>query len=128
METNINEKLKNLKTEDLIWIIYFFLALASLISNQFERYSLIRNGRQTNPISKKINVTIFAITFIIYIYFAYINWRDIEQLKFGISKGKERSILESQARLVAALLFLVGGAIYLISEIASGDNNEIGFI
>ena len=128
MGTNINEKLKNLKIEDLIWITYFFLALASLISNQLERDSLIQTGRQTNPISQKINVTIFAISFIIYIYFAYINWCDIEQIKYGISEGKERSILESQARLVAALLFIVGGTIYLISEATNREDTEIGFI
>ena len=31
-------------------------------------------------------------------------------------------------QLIAALLFLIGGAIYLIQEVISYDSNEIGFI
>ena len=127
MNSNLTEQLNDLKNEDFIWIIYFFLAIASILSNQFERNSLIRNNRRFNSASKSINITIFAITLFIYIYFAYINWRDIERIKKGVSNSN-RNILENQARLIAALLFLVGGAIYLIVEIQSGNANEIGFI
>lgn len=124
MNSDINEQLNDLKIEDLIWIIYFFLAIAALISNQFEKDSLIRNNRKFNNTSKSINITIFTITFFIYLYFAYINWRDIKK---DISSNN-RNAFESQARLIAALLFLVGGTIYLIVEIRSGNANELGFI
>ena len=127
MNNSINEQLRDLKIEDLIWIVYFFLALAALISNHFERNSLLKNNRKFNNTSNKINVTIFTITLYIYIYFAFINWRDIERIKKGITKNNGRDILASQARLVAALLFLVGGIIYLITETTNVDN-EIGFI
>jgi len=128
MNNSINEQLENLKIEDLIWIIYFFLAIASIISNQYERSSLLKNNRRFNSTSKKINVTIFIITFFIYLYFAYINWQDIENIKKGHLTDNSRNILASQARLIAALLFLVGGTIYLITETQSSDSNEIGFI
>lgn len=126
MNNSVNEQLSNLKIEDLIWIIYFFLALASIISNEYERSSLIKRNQRFNQTSKKINVTIFIITFFIYLYFVYINWRDIEKIKKGVSNS--RNILISQARLIAALLFLVGGTIYLITELQSSNEEEIGFI
>jgi len=128
MNTSINEKLRDLKIEDLIWIIYFFLALASLISNIYERNSILQNNQRFNRASKKINITIFIITFFIYLYFAFLNWRDIERIKKGLSTNSDRNILVSQARLIAALLFLVGGVIYLITEVQSAEASEIGFI
>lgn len=127
MNSSINETLKNIQTEDLIWIIYLFLAIASLISNEYEKETLLRTGNQRNNDSKKINVTIFTITFIIYIYFAYINLKDIQKIKNGIQNNSTRSIIESQARLIASLLFIVGGAIYLITE-ANSSTEEIAII
>ena len=127
MNSSINETLKNIQTEDLIWIIYLFLAIASLISNEYEKKTLLRTGNQRNNDSKKINVTIFTITFIIYIYFAYINLKDIQKIKNGIQNNSTRSIIESQARLIASLLFIVGGAIYLITE-ANSSTEEIAII
>lgn len=123
MNSNINEKLNDLKTEDIIWIIYLFLAIAALLSNYYERNSVLNNNNQFNKISKKINITIFTVTFFVYLYFAFLNWRNIKKGYFD-----NENILLNQARLIAALLFLVGGTIYLIAEIKDAVSAEIGFI
>jgi len=128
MNVSINEQIRDLKIEDLIWVIYFFLALFSIISNSYEREALIKTNKRFNKKSQNINVTIFIITFVIYLYFVFINWRDIEMIKRGQTTKGGRNILTSQARLVAALLFLVGGAIYLITEAEAQESNEIAFI
>lgn len=122
---NVREQLDNLKKEDIIWIIYFFLATAALISNVFERKSIFIRNNPNNKTSQNINITIFIITFFIYLYFVLLNWRNVEQLKNQISN---KNILQSQARLIAALLFLVGGLIYLITEIQGNENTEVGVI
>lgn len=41
---NIGVKLQRLKTEDLIWIIYLFIAIAALISDYYERNYLQTNN------------------------------------------------------------------------------------
>jgi len=127
MDINIKNKLKNLNIEDIIWIIYFFLALASLLSNQFERDSIINNNSYSKKKVKQINVTIFTITFFIYLYFVYINYRDVKDLKNTINNQNNNAALLSEARLIAAILFLIGGTIYLFTE-QSKNENEIGFI
>lgn len=123
MQESINQKLNNIKIEDFIWVVYLFLAIFAIISNEYEKTSLIRNGTTKNLKSKKINVTIFTITFIIYIYFAYINWRDLHSSYLR----NKKQLIENQARLIAALLFIIGGAIYLITE-ANSETPEVGFI
>lgn len=123
MNSNINENFKDLEIEDLIWLIYIFLAIAALISNYYEKTSLIFNNKQYNKNSKSINITIFIITFFVYLYFVYLNWRNIKKEYLN-----NQNILLSQAKLIAALLFLVGGIIYLITEIQDTDNAEIGII
>ena len=122
---NIKEQLNNLKIEDLIWIIYFFLATAALISNYYERKTLYIRNNPNNKTSKTINITIFVITFFIYLYFVLLNWRNVERLRHQIHS---KDILHSQARLIAALLFLIGGFIYLVTEINSSNEVELGLI
>lgn len=122
---NIKEQLNNLKTEDLIWIIYFFLAAAALISNYYERKSIFIKNNPNNKASKNINITIFVITFFIYLYFVLLNWQNVKRLRHQIHNN---DILHSQARLIAALLFLIGGFIYLVTEINSSNEVELSLI
>jgi len=128
MNESISQKLNDLKTEDLIWIIYFFLAISALLSNYYEKDSILNNKTNSKRISKNINITVFTISLFIYLYFVYLNYRDIEQIKKGYVDSTNKHILENQARLIAAILFLVGGTIYLITEINSATETEVGFI
>ena len=122
---NFNEQLNDLSIEDIIWVIYFFLAISALISNYYERKNLLIRNTTSNYISHNINITIFVITLFIYIYFVYTNYRDFKNLKREIAK---KQVLLSEAKLIAALLFLVGGIIYLITEIADNEETEIAII
>ena len=47
----LNERLKTLKTEDFIWVIYIGIILASWYSNALERKYLLTNDKN----SKEIN-------------------------------------------------------------------------
>ena len=126
MNSYLKRQLNNLKIEDFIWLIYLFLAIAAIISNIYEREFILKKDKSANNIFRKINITIFVITFFIYLYFVFLNWHNIEEIKKDISKN--RNTLNSEARLIAALLFLIGGIIYLITEINDYEDTEIGFI
>lgn len=116
MINEIKEKLNALKNEDLIWILSFFLVLASLISNQYERNAILENNPKFNLVSNDIKILIFTIALFIYIYFIFVTNQSIEKLKNEISCNNKQLIIE-QARLVASLLFFIGGIIFLITEI-----------
>ena len=122
---DILNRLKRLKTEDFIWIIYFFIAAFAIISNAFEKDYIKTNNITSFRKSKNINIVLFFIAFFIYLYFVLLFTKDLSNMERNFNNSKYRNTF---LQLIASLLFLIGGAIYLIQEVISYDNTEIGFI
>lgn len=110
----IGIKLQRLNTEDFIWVIYFFIALFAIISDVYERKFLINQDYKSQKIYKTINITIFIVALFIYVYFVLINYEDIKELKTNVTK---KEVLNQHLSLIAALLFLIAGAINLYIEL-----------
>lgn len=122
---NIDEKLKRLRREDIIWIIYFFIAGAALYSNELDRVFLKNHNVQAYKKEKTINITIFVIAFFIYLYFVLLVTTDINKMEHNFNNPKYR---HDFIQLIGALLFLIGGAIYLYLEITTNDAADVGII
>ncbi len=122
---SLNAKLKKLKIEDFIWIVYFFIAAAALYSNYDERKFLLFHNQKSYQEKKNINVTIFFIALIIYIYFVLNNIEDLNNIEQNFNNP---TYCYKLAQLVAALLFLIGGIIYLIVEIKDPIPDEVSII
>ena len=122
---NIGVKLQRLKEEDFIWIIYFFIVIAALYSDEEERKYYLNKDVKAYKKVKTINITVLTIAFFIYLYFVLINTQDLTNWQNNLNNKK---YTENLARLIAAILFLVGGAIYVVLEITSNDLDELGFI
>lgn len=119
----IGVKLRDIHIENFIWIIYLFIAAAALLSNHFEEDFLKTNNKKDYRIYKKINITIFIIAFFIYLYFLYHNFKNVSELKKNASNNKK--LLFAQINVIAAILFLVGGILYLYTE-SNDIDTEIG--
>ena len=123
---NIGIKLQRLKTEDLIWVIYFFIVIGALLSNHYERNYLYTHNASNQKNFRLLNITIFSVAFIIYLYFVIINYEDVTTLKKDATK---KEVLNVHIGLISSLLFLVGGALALVGEInRPGPDEDIGFI
>lgn len=114
------KKLELIKQEDFIWIIYFFIIIFALISNFYERIFLL----DKDPIAKRkfstINTTILIVAFFIYLYNVIISYDDL--------KSGRQNIL-SFLRVVASLLFLVAGVIFIYIDFKSNTTErDIGII
>lgn len=118
---NIGIQLQRIDTEDFIWVIYFFIALAAIISDTYEKQFLINKDLKSQKKFKTINITIFIVALFIYVYFVFINYQDIKALKRDASK---KEVLNQHLSLVAALLFLVAGVINLYVEL-TGDAPDV---
>lgn len=118
---NIGIQLQRIDTEDFIWVIYFFIALAAIISDTYEKQFLINKDLKSQKKFKTINITIFIVALFIYVYFVFINYQDVKALKRDASK---KEVLNQHLSLVAALLFLVAGVINLYVEI-TGDAPDV---
>ncbi len=120
----ILNRLKQLRNEDFIWIIYFFIATFALLSNVFERDFVLTKNSNSFKKSKTINVIIFFVAFFIYLYFVLLFTSNLNNMERNFNNAKYRNTF---LQLIAALLFLVGGAIYLMQEILTNEVDEIGF-
>jgi len=119
----IGVKLRDIRIENFIWIVYLFISAAALLSNYFETDYIKTKNKKDYYIYKKINITIFIIAFFIYLYFLYRNYKNVSELKKTISNNKK--VLYSQINLIAAILFLIGGILYLYTE-SNDIDTEIG--
>ena len=120
---DINEQLQLLKNENLIWIIYIFISIFAIVSNHFEKQYDLTNDSESYKKFKTINICIFTIAFFIYLYFFVTIYSKLKNVK----RTTERYRL-TQAQLFGAILFLIGGVIYLIVEISEQENIDIAII
>ena len=118
-------RLKRLKNEDFIWIIYFFIAAFAIFSNKLEREYVLNNNNVAYKKSKTINIILFLVAFFIYLYFVLLFTQDLNNMEKNFNNEKYRNTF---LQLIAALLFLIGGIIYLVEAISERDIEEIVFI
>lgn len=123
---NIGFKLKRIKEENFIWLIYFFIIIAALLSNAYEEYFLKTNNYHNQKIYQTLNITIFCVAFFIYLYFVIITYEDVEQLKKTSTK---KEVINAHLKLIAALLFLVAGGIALYAELTKDTpDTDLGIV
>lgn len=122
---NIFNRLQRLNSENKIWIIYFFIAAFAILANNYEKDFLIKKNKKSYQIEKTMHIVIFLVAFFIYLYFVLLITNDLNNMEKNFNNTKYRNTF---LQLIAALLFLIGGAIYLIQEVSTNDLEEIGFI
>lgn len=114
----LNRRLKQLKIEDFIWIIYIGIIIFSLYSNTFERKYFLYNDHESKEKYRKIMISIFVILVIVYAYFLKDSFDDIKGLKPYDTEDKKRL---TKLSFLGSLLIFISGIIFLY--IALSDEN-----
>ncbi len=119
------EKLKQLKIEDFIWLIYIGIIFLSWYSNTLERKYFIEKNLQSKEKYRDITTLIFTILVIVYIYFLKDSYKGIKNLKpWDTSQKKNLTYLS----FIASLLIAISGIIFLyISLTDENIDVEIAF-
>ena len=121
----LNVKLKELKIEDFIWIIYIGIIVLSWYSNNLERKYFIFNDKLSKEKYRKIMIFIFSILIIVYTYFLNDSYKSIKNTKFNDSKSKKDL---TKLSFIGSLLVFLSGIIFLYIAIKDEDINvEIAF-
>ena len=106
----VKKRLKTLKIEDIIWLIYIGIIIASWYSNNLERDYLINGNNQSKEKYRKIIITIFIILIICYLYFLNDSYQDIKNLKNNETTTKKNLVYLS---FIGSLLVTISGFIFL---------------
>lgn len=106
----LNDKLKEFKAEEFVWIIYIGIIILSFYSNELERKYFINNDLESKKKYTDLMIAIFTILLIVYMYFARSSLDDVRNLKENDSTDKKRLTYLS---FVGSFLILISGIIFL---------------
>lgn len=114
----LDKKMKQLKTEDFIWLIYIGIIILSWYSNSLERKYFLNNDLKSKENYRKILILIFIILIFVYLYFLKDSYEDIKNIKVCDSDKKKVLTVLS---FVGSLFIVISGLIFLY--IAIEDDN-----
>ena len=120
-----SEIIKEIETENFVWVIYLFIIGLSFLANKFEKDYYINGNIDDKEKYRIINIFIFSVVLVIYIYFFKENIKSVNKLNCNDSYEK---IMFNKLNLLATFLIVIAGIIYLY--IAIKDKNletEIAF-
>ena len=106
----LNDKLKEFKSEEFVWIIYIGIIILSFYSNELERKYFINNDLESKKKYTDLMIIIFTVLLIIYMYFAKSSLDEVRNLKQNDSMDKKRLTYLS---FVGSFLVLISGIIFL---------------
>ncbi len=125
MNNDINKRLKQLNTEDKIWILYIGIIFMSFYSNHLERKYFVNHDLKSKDEYRKLTTLIFIILIIVYLYFLKDSIDSIRELKPNDSKKKRDLVYLS---FLGSLLIAISGFIFLYISIVDNDLNiELAF-
>ncbi len=117
--------LQEIQIEDWIWITYLFLSAVALVSNFFEKDYLLNRNKTSKKAFKTINIAVFIIVFFIYLYFVLLTYSRFKERQ---QQTTIKSMIVTNANFIAASLFLIGGILYLFTEIISDDETDVDIL
>lgn len=106
----LNDKLRQLKIEDFIWVIYIGIIIMSWYANNLERKYFIYNDLDSKEKYRKIMITIFLILVVIYLYFLKDSFNDMKKISSYDSEQKKNLTFLS---FLASLFVAISGFIFL---------------
>ena len=119
------DRLKDIKTENFIWIIYIGIIVLSWYANSKEEKFILYDDEISKKQYQNLMILIFSILVIIYYYFTVDSYDDLKMLNIFDSNKKGNL---TYASFTGSLLILISGIIFLIIAILDDDiDTEIAF-
>lgn len=125
MNSEIEDKLRQLSIEDFIWVIYIGIIALSYYSNYLERKYYVNGDLYSKEKYRSIIIVIFFILLIVYSYFLYDSYKSVSELNVNDSEKKKRLVYLS---FLGSLLIFISGSIFLYIALTDNDLNvELAF-
>ena len=112
------EKLNDIRTENMVWLIYIGIIILSYYANSKEKKYLLYNDQKAKKEYQNLLIIIFSILLVIYYHFAKDSYEDVQKLN-NFDSNKKKTL--TKFLFVASLLILISGIIFLGLAIADDD-------
>lgn len=121
----VNERLKEIKIEDFIWIVYLGIIALSFYSNYLEKKYFLYKNNQDKEKYRNIIIIIFSILIIVYFYFLKDSYESIKKIK---PNDNEQTKNLTYLSFLASFLIFISGIIFLYIAIKDENLNiELAF-
>lgn len=117
MNSKIEDRLKEIKIENFIWLIYLGIIGLSYYSNYLEKDYFINNNIRSKEKYREILIIIFSVLLIVYIYFFYDSYSSLKDIE-KYSKEKQKKMLLS---FLGSTFILLSGIIFLYLAYIDND-------
>lgn len=118
MSKETEERLKQIKVENYVWVIYIFLIILCFISNYYEKNYFLTNNQISKEKYRNILIFIFSVALLVYTYFLYDSYKDYKNLSIYDNKKKKDF---TEYSLIGSILIFIAGAIFLYIAINDQD-------
>ena len=119
------ERLKDIKVENIVWVIYIGIIFLSFYANSKEKKYILYNDNIAKKEYQNIMILIFTILVIIYYHFSKDSYEDLENLNEKDSEKKKNLTFMS---FIGSVLVLLSGLIFLTIVIIDDNiDTEIAF-
>lgn len=106
----ISDRLRELKIEDFIWVIYIGIIILSWYANSEERNYFLNNNLNSRDRYRAVMIFIFVILVIVYFYFLTDSYESLKKLKPNDPEQKKQLTFIS---FIGALLVFISGILFL---------------
>ena len=112
------DRLKDIKIENYIWIIYIGIIILSWYANSKERNYILYNNDASKKQYQNLMILIFTILLFVYYYFTKASYDDIKELN---EYDTDKKVILTYASFIGSLLILISGLIFLIIAITDNE-------
>lgn len=112
------EKLNDIRTENMVWLVYIGIIILSYYANSKEKRYLLYNDQKAKQEYQNLLIIIFSILLVIYYHFAKDSYEDVKNLNNFDSKKKKTL---TKFLFLGSFLILISGIIFLGLAIADDD-------
>ena len=125
MDKDKLDKLKDIKIENFVWVIYIIIIILSYYANSLEKKVFLYDDEKSKKEYQELMIFIFLILLIVYYYFAQDGYNKIMELNENDSNKKK---VLSYAAFIGSFLILISGIIFLYILIVDDEiETEIAF-
>lgn len=103
------DRLNDIKTENIIWVIYIFIIVLSFIANSYETNYIKYNDNKSKDDYRNLMLLIFSILVIVYFKFLKDSLRDVKKTSYLNNKVSKLNKLS----FIGSLLVFISGIIFL---------------
>ena len=114
MNSYENGEINRLNFEDILWVIFIFLSIMNIVSNNFQKEYVISKDEYYEDMDNYFSVVVLKILLFVYLYFFIRNY-NMYNNKIGTTKV-------DLIKVMGSVFFILGTLCLLYFQVNSEDN------